>query len=506
MPNNSCNPHNAVAKLAGVMDAGGITTTEAALNNLDDNAKMLFNQIKSQSSSQALQHTAPKAAISADEIIESMTDTESPEGQLSLKEKVRGGLMDLLKPTDYLPENVTSPVFEYLNDFFAQNHTNLGAARSQYKAGIRQVLDKIASDVDNLTPEAKGQAAHWMRDLREGYPFYGKSGTIYDKVKGNVISNALDFSGTILAGNPLEFMIKAPSVYGITPTFKGLINLTKETKGNLWSTIPRLQEAGVYGMERLPVKKVLGSTHLASLQNAYNAVNEKLMNVTDRPLKNLAFAVGEAKNGDGLEAVEKIAFKNRWGNDPRLGRSNGDAITLMNYTLNTYHMMGGMAKGLATPGQRLEATRQLGMWIGLTSMVGGGAAVIPAPLSAILRGNDGYKEWEDANLNTVGKLVQPGAISFGVGGEMINRAGEAWSRGLKKGTDKLEDGDTTGAMLDFADGGLSLMTLLTRSPLGNLRVQKLLRSTRDLFEGDIDYDEYKQKTGETILPALKQAK
>lgn len=496
MPNNACNPHNVVAKLAGVFDAGGIETTEGAINVLDDNAKALFHQIKARSSSQALQASAPKAAKTADDIIDSIVESEE---MPSIKERVRGGLMDLLKPADFLPEDVTGPVFSFLDDFFARNYQNLKAARNEYNTGIRQVLNEISDAVENLDEATKGQAAHWMRDLREGYPFYGKNGTIWDKVRGNLVSNVLDFSGTVLLGNPLELIVKAPAIYGFRPTFNGLIQLTKETKFNLWAKVPELESAGVYGM-KIPKGKGV----LASLQHAYNTLNDKIMAVTDRPLKNLAYYTGKAKGGSGTEAVEKIAFKNRWGNDPRIGRKNRDAVTLMNYTFNTYYMLAGMAKGLATPGKRAESLRQLAMWTALTSMIGGPAAVIPAPLSAILRANDGYKEWEDANINMFGKLARPGGITLGLGTELFNRAGEAWNRGMKRSVKKFSEGDTTGGMLDLGEAGMAVSAILMRSPLGNLRVQKLFRNTRDLFENDIDFEEFKQKGAETALPALKQ--
>jgi hypothetical protein len=496
MPNDACNPHNVVAKLAGVFDAGGIETTEGAINVLDDNAKSLFHQIKARSSSQALQASASKAAKTADDIIDSIVESEE---MPSIKERVRGGLMDLLKPADFLPEDVTGPVFSFLDDFFARNHQNLKAARNEYNTGIRQVLNEISDAVENLNEATKGQAAHWMRDLREGYPFYGKNGTIWDQARSNVVSNVLDFSGTIILGNPLEFIIKAPSLYGIRPSFQGLTMLAKETKGNLWAKVPELESAGVYGM-KIPKGKGV----LASLQHAYNTLNDKIMAVTDRPLKNLAYYTGKAKGGSGTEAVEKIAFKNRWGNDPRIGRKNRDAVTVMNYTLNTYYMLAGMGKGLATPGKRAESLRQLGMWAALTSMIGGPAAVIPAPLSAIFRAIDGYKEWEDANINTVGKMIRPGGVVFGLGSQFINRAGEAWNRGMRGSIEKFSNGDTTGGMLDLGEAGMAVSSILMRSPLGNLRVQKLLRNTRDLFEGDMDFEEFKQKSAESFLPDLKQ--
>jgi hypothetical protein len=498
MPNDACNPHNAVAKMAGVFDAGGIETTEGALNRLDDNAKTLFHQIRSQSSAQALQKTSPKAAKTAEEIIEDVTDENADKG--TIIERVKGGLLDVMKPADFLPEDVTGPVFEYLDNFFVANHQDMVGARKSYSAGIRKVLNEISETVDGLSPEAKGQAAHWMRDLREGYPFYGKSGTILNNMTSNVVSNALDFSTNVLLGNPLEIIIKAPAVYGIRPTFNGLGMLAKETKGNLWATIPELEQAGVYGME-MPK----GKGKIASLQNAYNYINEKVMNVTDRPLKNWAYYTGKAQNGNGMEAVEKIAFKNRWGNDARLGRSNRDAVTLMNYTFNTYYMFGGMAKNIITPGKRAEGLRQFGMWAGLTSLIGGPAAVIPAPLAEVLKQNAEYAEFEKNYLFPTGKLIRPGGVTFGVGYEMVNRAGDVWFRGLKKGAEKLSKDDPQGAMLDFADGGLGAATVFTRSPLGNLRVQKVLRNTRDLYEGDLDGD-YLQKNAEAVFPIIKQAK
>jgi hypothetical protein len=502
MPIDDCTPKNAVAKLAGIFDAGGIETTERALSHLDDNAKMLFHQVKSQSGSQALDAAAPKASKKAEDILDEITESED---KPNLIQWVKGGVMDTLKPDDYLPPDVKEPVFEYLNNFFAKNYNNLKDARLEYKQGIRAVTEEITPALENLDEATKGQAAHWLRDLREGYPFYGKSGTIYDQGRGGVVANVLDFSGTVLLGNPIELLVKAPAVYGIRPTFKGIGMMAKETKFNPWAKIGELEAAGVYGIDPPKSKVPL----LGPALDAYAWVADNVMAVTDRPLKNLAYFTGKAKGGSvsaGQEAVERIAFKNRFGNDARLVRSNRDAVTLMNYTFNTYHMLGGMGKGLLTPGKRLESARQLGMWYALTAGIGGQAAVIPAPLSALLRINDDYAEWEDANLTTAGKLVRPGGVTFGVGAELLNRVGAAWERGVKKGAEKWSKGDTSGAMLDFGDAGITLSTALARNPLGNTRIQRMLRNTRDLFEGDIDFEEYTQEAKEIALPALKQAK
>lgn len=493
--NDACNPNNAAGKLAGILDAGGIETSEASINMLDDNARKLYHKLRSEGSSDALTAGAENVSSKVDEVIESVTEADK-----SVKDHIRGGVMDIMKPADIMPDHVTGPVFEYLDKFFAENYNNMHSARSAYRSGINSVLDSVSPSIDTLDPAIRGQAAHWMRDLKDGYPFYGKSGTIWDKARNSAVSNVLDFSGTVLLGNPLEMIVKAPALYGIKPTLRGLIEYAKETKFNPLAKIPELEKAGVYGMDRGASKIPI----IGSLLNAYNKAAETTMAFTDRPLKNLAYSIGKLDGGSGVEAVEKIAFKNRWGNDPRLGRSSKDAITLMNYTMNTYHMMGGMAKGLMTPGKRIEAARQLAMWTVITGGIGGQAALIPAPVAAILKNNDDYKAWEKANINIAGKLIRPGGITFGVGAELINRAFESWQRGVNKGTQKWESGDPQGALLDYADGGLSIMTILGRNPLGNSRIQKAARNTRDLFEGDLDGD-YLQKNAEAFLPALKQA-
>ena len=495
MANNDCTPHNAAAKLAGVMDAGGIELTEGALNVLDDNGKMLYHAIRNKGGSETLSyHTATQ---DVDDVVTGIIESHD---ELTTMQAIRSNVMHAMKPADFLPQDVTEPVFNFLNDFYAKNHGNMNAARGQYFGSIKQLIKEVQPAVDKLEPAAKGEAAHWMRDLREGYPFYGQGKTFIGGMVSNSVKNVLDFSGTVFLGNPIEFIVKAPSVYGIRPTFDGLIELTKTTKGNYWAKIPELEELGVYGYE--PPAKASNA-----IKAAYGKLADGAMAVSDRPFKNWAYATGKAKAGSkegGLEAVEQIMFKNRFGNDPRIARKNADAVTLMNYTLNTYHMLGGMARGLAVHGKRAESARQLAMWTALTAGIGGPAALIPAPLSALFGNIDGYKEWEAANINTAGKLMRPGGITFGVGYELVSRAMDAWNRGLKHGIDKLEDGDTTGALLDFGDAGVSLSTVLWRSPFGNVRAQRAGRNTRDLFEGDVDNEGYWQKNAEIVLPALKQ--
>lgn len=493
MPNNACNPQNAVGKLAGIMEAGGIEMSEGALNVLDDNAKAIFHQISSQNGSQTIEKTLPKLSDDIDDVVDLIAETDK-----GVMDYIKGGVMDTLKPSDYLPEDVTGPVFEYLDNFFAQNYQDMKGARKQFSQGIRAVIDEIRDPLESLDPTTKGQAMHWLRDMKEGYPFYGKSGTFIQTMQSNVVNNVLDFSGTVVFGNPLEILVKAPSLYGIKPTLSGLAKLTAETKGNLWAKIPELERAGVYYLDRPASKGVIGKAF-----DAYAKVADSVSALTDRPLKNLAYAIGKEK-GNGVEAVEKIAFKNRFGNDPRIGRSNRDAVRLMNYTFNTYYMLASMGKGLLTPGKRAESIRQLGTWIAITSTLGGPAAVIPEPISKLLRTNDEYANWEDQNLNVAGKLIRPSGITFGLGYEILNRVGETWERNLAKGADKIQDGDITGGMLDLGEGGLSVMSALMRMPLSNSRIQRVITNTRDLWEGDVDNEEYMQKNAEIVLPAIRQ--
>lgn len=505
MPEYSCTPENAVAGLAAFLEARGVETSEKALNLLDDNAKMLFHQTKTKVSSEALDSARPETAKKVEKLIKEFTEDSKDTRTLTAGERAKAALFDTLLPSQYLPESVTEPIFQALEKHSAKYFQDPAAGNGEYKQMIRKVLEEVAPEVEKLGAAEQFQFAHWARDLRENYIFNPKAQSIGGKAVNNSVKGVMIGSGTAIVGNVFEFTVKAPSLYGLRPTFGGMAEMVAATKGNLWKTIPEIEAAGGYGYQRYQRPGLLNKA-----LDIYDKAGQAVMDSTNRPLLNLAYYTGKAKGGThtaGMEAIEKIAFKNRIGNDARMGRAwTKDQTQLMNYTLNHYRMFYDMGRGMMTPGKRAESLRQFGMWFGMTSLVGGGvAATVPAWIAGPLRSIDsGYKEWEKQNMNAAGKLVQPGSISLYTGASVFNRIVESAERSLIRGTKKIQDGDVNGGLLDYSEGGMSLSTVLGTPVLGNLRFQKTFKNARDLFEGDIDYDEFIKLNAESFLPALKQ--
>jgi len=488
---DACTPDNVIGKLAGMMDSGGVIATDGAVDKLDKSGKSLYHNTRSKGGSESLEDGNQHLSDTFDNFLDDHIVPITEHSPLN----IRGVLTHGLKPTDYLPESVTTPILDYVDSFAYANMSRLGSAKGEYRNGLRKVIKGI--DLESLPASLQGEAKHWFRDLEEGYPFYGKQGNILTWVISNVTANNVDFSGNILAGNPFELIVKLPTVYGVRGAGKAVVKALEETDGNLWAKIPELEAKGYYGFPDQPT-----NNPVIKASQAYNKLADSVMAITDRPLKNIAWAA------KGTEGIEKIAFKNRLGNDSRITRNplGRGILTFTNYTLGTYHLLGSMIVGLTNPQTASNAARGLATWAGLTMALGGQAAVIPEPLAFILKKSDpGYSDWEEQNLTPIGKLVRPGGITaLGISSQMVTRAFQRFGSSVGKAAEKFSYQDYAGMGMDLADAGLSLSTTI-RNPLGNPRLQKVLRSTRELFEGEISEDEYYESLKTTAMPFLKEA-
>lgn len=507
MPEQSCSIDNVMGKFPGVLDAGGVKTDDAVFGKLTDNAKLLYGQVVDKQQSDILAVGNPSVSSAVEKAIEETTQNITEANRINIKSIVSGSM----KPTDLFPEDITKPILDYIDDFFVRNDGDIGGKHREFTTGIKSVIESL--DDTKVSEWAKGEWAHWKRDLADGAPFYEKRGGIVSKLINNVVSNSINLSNNVILGNPLELMIKAPTLYGFRPSLVGLIEALGKTKGNIWGKIPELDQRGFYGFDLGPSKNFgVGKIRIpltGKLNDLVKGTTGLIMNITQRPLVNIAYGVGRAKTGTvngGIEALEKIAFANRLGNRPRLFRNSADAasLKLMNYTLSQYQMMNSLVRGLGTPGKRFDSARGIVTWLGITSALGGSAAMIPAPISAIFKKIDGYSDWEKEHSTAFTKLIQPGSISIGAGQQIYSRAMESSQKDIQSGAQKLSEGDMNGAIRDLTMGGLTVSIGFGQNVMTNPRTQKSIRVYFDLADGDLSESEKDEKLQKIWLPFLNQ--
>jgi hypothetical protein len=502
MPGKECSPHTVMGALSGTADAAGVESPSGGVFSLNNNGQSVYHDFRNKGASEALK---------ANSKLSGKVDTMIDDGMVAITESaphsIRGGVTQGLKPSQFMPKEVTDPVLEYIDQFAVQHHGDFKGKQGEFIAGAKRVIKGL--DIDSQPEWLQGEIKHWLRDIQEGYPFYGKSGTWLTSGVSNVVGNAVDFSGSIIAGNPFELIIKLPTLYGISGTARGLVEAAKAApRGNLlWGKIPELEARGYYGYDKPKGRIPL----LSSARAFYEKTADTVMAVTDRPLKNLMYGAGYAKGGvqGGLEAIERGAFVNRLGNDSRLTRNPAgrSLLTFSNYTLNTYNMLGSMVLSLGKKETAIDSARGLATYVGLTMALGGSAAILPEGLSWIWGKVDpSFKDWEAEHLTPVGKLVRPGSLtSLGISAQMTSRAAQKAFSHFGKAGEALQDGDVVDATIQLGQGGIYFGSFLPRSPIGNPRVQKTIDATTDLWRGEIDQDEYSEKLINGFAPFLKDS-
>lgn len=515
MSKDACTPDNAIGKLLGVADSGGIKANETGVEQLDKFGQQVYHDTRHQGASEVLASAKPELAGKVKAHVEETTGILDPRRLHS----IQGGLTAGFRPNQLFPETITTPILDAID----QHSVTYGHGQnmSAYRQKIKEVIASVQSEVDNLSPAMKGEAEHWFKDLKQGYPFASHGSNPIKTGLRNIVANTIDMSGTILAGNIPELLIKLPTTHGFSGALKGLRRALELTDGNLWGRIPDLDARGLYGEARMNHDMDISDKGFddmfAKFGNGYGRLMQGILDITDRPLRNISYAAGEVKGGvsAGLQSVEEIAFLNRLGNDSRLGRDplGRNSLTFLNYTLSTYNMVGSHFVGLlgknSTVATRVNSARALGTYTAMTTVIGGGTAavLVPEPLSELLKhASPDYADWEAENITPLSKLVRMGGItSIGVSIQMANRTAKRFQSSMNKAAEAVGDGDIERATVEVGDAGLSLTSVI-RNPFGNPRVQKALRKARDLNEGKIDQDEFSKEVFEGFFPFAKSDK
>lgn len=472
----ACTEGNVAGWLLGMRDING---HEVALTDLDPKNPGeigVFNSIKNELNGQVLKDAPETPQKNAAMEAASKLAGDGPETALAIYH-------DLKNPSGLFGEEKIAPVSEYITQHYQDNYDDLKAGRSDYFDGIRDIFDSIdVSDLSTAQQKAWNKYRNFYENGGELYSLNQKSGL--EKGLTNLTGNVIKSSPTVIIGNVLEGATKLPTLY---PTTFLQAVAEAQKAGGVLKEIPELAQQGVYGV---------------NYAGEDSGIWKGLIGLTDVPLKNIAYYAGKLADGDGLKAVQKVAFTPRFGDLPSIYYGTGGrmAVQFLGYTINTYKMYGSLWKMAKQGNPAPLITYHL-----LSGLVGGGlASGIPAPAEAVIETLlPESREWFEQNKGMLSGLVQPGNINkIGVGFDIANRQIKSGAKNWDSAAEKYQAGDTKGAILDLADLGLNAMAF-TSSPLGDLNIQKALRIGKEVANEELEVEDVPARAQEKFLPFIK---
>lgn len=357
-------------------------------------------------------------------------------------------------------------------------------ARQQYRAGnltkqqynqlLKQPLSNARAKIDSLPPELQYRAKVWLDDMASGEDLFGRflaDGTpakknIIQQATSNAIGNMFTNNPAVAIYNIMEYLPKA-TVWAIQNTddpagvlmrsMSRYIN-DAQAAGGLHRRIPALEKLGIY--EDAP------TGGLSKRMYDRFGVGD-VIDLTENPLRGLAYYLGEEGGKGGQKAVEDIAFVYRPGNEPEFmrGYTNKAATMLMRFSVGSMQMYGGLMAN-ALKGDK-KAMTALFMFHALTAAQTGAASSIPTPLWLAMPDDMKEQAKELKGLSSllgidVSENVQPfGGVAFGLGYNIATNDLKALSKIPNALADGIQDGDWAKAAYD---GGLGV---LMAGQLGN---------------------------------------
>lgn len=479
MSSKACTVDNVIGKLLSVRETKGLPIGFDVLDELDNGGKAsLVNH-----------QTEIKAAVLDDAGGDEALKSKEWKGGEETTQIAKGVISDQRNPSGLFGEDRVKPVIDFVTDHFQSNYDDIGAGKSQYKKGIKSVFDSI--DTSDLT---KAQQIAWDKYRR----FYENGGELYsaqrgglktsiEKGVGNLTSNVIKTSDSVLIGNILEGTTKLPTLYG--DTF--IPAIAEAWQRGLFKKLPELERLGVYGHFQ-PEKTTGGPKGLKGLLTGWDG----LIGTTDIPLKNISYFAGELADGDGLKAVQRVAFTPRFGDLPAQYYTEGgkSLVSLLSYTVNSYKMYLDIWRQAMKGNMRPLMTYHL-----MTGVIGAGAAAaagepgkgwfdgVPAPLLWIIGAVvPGGQEYINEHQGPIAKLIQPGYIaSLGINASIATRQFGKLGKNLLTIQAYQQDGDYAGAALEAADLGFNFLPF-GNSVLGDINIQKALRIGKEVVAGEIE--------------------
>lgn len=457
----ACNFDNVMGTMLGMRETNGLPVDLGHLEQVDNSGKLRYAETVTQWGSEVYDAAKPKEGdTTALKVLEKQTVGTGKE-VLSVAKNI---LQDVRNPSGVFGDDVVLPVIDFITEHHEAHADDIQAGRKEYMAGIQDVFDEV--DTDHMSPQL-------LEAWNKYRQFYESGGELYrlnergalEKGISNIVGNAVKTSTGVGIGNVLEGVIKLPTLYPKTL----LPALAEAWQSGMFKEIPELARKGVYGI-----------SYAGDKGQGWRG----LIGATDIPLKNISYFAGKLHDGNGLKAVQRVAFTPRFGDLPAVYYSGGGrmGVQLVGYTINTYKLYASLWQNALKNNDWAPVIT----YHALAGIVGGGAtAAIPAPLQGLIETvSPDSKDWFEEHRGALTKLVQPGSINrLGAGYDIAKRHVQSIGKDFKEGQERLQQGDARG-LLDLAMAGIST-TSATNGLLGDFAVQKALRMAKDVIEEEL---------------------
>lgn len=484
-----CDADIATSKLIASLEAMGSTVEKDTYDAMTLEGKAAYSEVSNRYETALAQDTAFRNKSDIDSIAS---------GKLKKLGAVGSWLTLSKDPGVILGEDFVKPLTDALQKHVEYTQAN-GANSDHFKQTVVPVVKLLKADIqDHFTDLGQINFANrYLSAWEQGGKFYNAGKDIFgianypaQTITRNLISN----NPFIAAANVFEFMPKALGIYGVRATAQGMLDFIGATKGNFIGRIPELERRAVYDT---PHNGLFGKFDL--------------VNLTENPLRGLGYHVAQAAGKDGLEGVEKIAFKYRPGREPLFLLENGSAATvaLMRFSIESAKMYGQWYKNIMD-GNIVDGAYGLALFHVMTALQTGVASSIPAPLWGLMNNEQqqSIKDLDDAlgsNLlkHISGVSIDPsrmqpaGGISLGLGYDLANTAIAGAYKGAKKGVAAMQDEDYTRAGVEFTKGLISVGQAFI--PGLNTSVKKVGDIIGDTLTGDTAPEDVPGVAGKKFL-------
>lgn len=341
------------------------------------------------------------------------------------------------------------------------NNAPLGAG------GRRDILDIAHQNRFSVDADRKQYFNNYMEQHAGGVSLFGskvKYGMADPVVKGarNVSENYISWNPVLAAYHMLEFSPKALAyaidkggvINGPLAVIKGLGDFAKATGVNITKKLPELESKGVYGTRH-------ETGGIAGLN--------RLVDVVEHPIRGSAYYIGEAiKPGSGTEAVEKIAFVHRMGNEPISSVHPLGFLTLgfMRYSVASTKLISSLVKN--SLGGNMNSMAALTAFAAVNAIQTGGKSIIPAPVWGLLpqQWQQGMQDFDDkTHLNVVKQLtgsdfsskMRPLTVpSVGIPLAMEKEYMDSAGTSFRHASTDAQEGNAAGSTLNIAKGLMSV--------------------------------------------------